>query len=96
MIMASNRSAIRCFTARDADPGALDGERIAVLGYGHLGRPFALNLRDSGVASLIVGNIDDAYAEQASADGFTVLPPGQAAAAADSTITTITETDITN
>jgi len=74
---------IRCFTAKDVDPGALDGERIAVLGYGHLGRPFALNLRDSGVTSLVIGNVADEYAEKAVADGFTVLPPSEAASSSD-------------
>jgi ketol-acid reductoisomerase len=81
--MTSQNAPIRCFTTRDAQPGALDGERIAVLGYGHLGRPFAMNLRDSGVTSLVIGNIPDAYADQAAADGFTVLPIGQATAQAD-------------
>lgn len=75
--------AIRCFTQKDAIPGALAGERIAILGYGHLGQPFALNLRDSGISGLVVGNIEDEYAAQARADGFEVLPLAQAAAQAD-------------
>ena len=33
--------------AADAQPGALAGERVAVLGYGNLGRTAALNLRDT-------------------------------------------------
>ena len=76
---------IRFFSTKDAAPHALDGERVAVIGYGHLGRPFALNLRDGsrGLASLVVGNIADAYAEQARADGFTVLSIAEAAAGAD-------------
>jgi ketol-acid reductoisomerase len=65
-------SPVRVFTRKDDSPGALDGERIAVLGYGHLGRPFALNLRDSGARSLVVGNIPDSYASQAADDGFEV------------------------
>ena len=95
--MAENRAdsqTIRFFTAQDADPQALDGERIAVIGYGHLGRPFALNLLDSlsrlgepGVPprarSLIIGNIPGEYADQAAADGLTVLPIGEAVASAD-------------
>jgi ketol-acid reductoisomerase len=82
----ANSQDIRFFTAQHADPHALDDERIAVIGYGHLGRPFALNLRDSlspRHAALTVGNIADEYAEQATADGFAVLPIGPAAAAAD-------------
>ena len=95
--MTENRAdsqTIRFFTAQDADPHALDGERIAVIGYGHLGRPFALNMRDSITAdhrterpgplpAPIVGNIPDEYADQARADGFTVLPIDQAVAGAD-------------
>jgi ketol-acid reductoisomerase len=73
--------AVRFFGREDGDPAALKGERLAVLGYGHLGRSAALNLRDSGVGSLVVGNIADEYAEQARAEGFRVLPIGQAVAA---------------
>src|SRR5262249_40681179 len=49
--------------------GALDGETVAILGYGIQGRAQALNLRDSGVA-VVVGNRPDAYRERAVADGF--------------------------
>jgi ketol-acid reductoisomerase len=38
----------------DADPKALEGKRIAVLGYGSQGRAHALNLRDSG-CDVVVG-----------------------------------------
>ena len=76
-------SSVRLFTAKDAIPGALDGERIAVLGYGNLGRALALNLRDSGVSPLVIGNIEDEYASQARADGFSVLPIGEAVASSD-------------
>lgn len=75
--------AVRCFTQADADPQALAGERIAVLGYGHLGQPFALNLRDYGVTSLVVGNIEDDYAAQARAEGFTVRSLAEATRQAD-------------
>ena len=33
----------------DADPSALDGQTVAVIGYGSQGHAHALNLRDSGV-----------------------------------------------
>ena len=33
----------------DADLEALKGQRVAVVGYGNQGRPWALNLRDSGL-----------------------------------------------
>lgn len=73
----------RCFTSRDAPAGGVGGERVAVVGYGNLGRPLALNLRDSGAAHVQVGNVDDDYAERARADGFTVLPIAEATAGAD-------------
>src|SRR5512140_3343583 len=57
---------------QDADLAVLAGCRIAVIGYGNLGRPFAQNLRDSGL-TVMIGNIDDDYALQAHRDGFDVL-----------------------
>lgn len=79
----TENNGIRFFTSKDADPTALAGERIAVIGYGNLGRPFALNMRDSGVSQMVIGNIADQYADQARSDGFSVLPVGKAAAQAD-------------
>jgi len=73
-------TAIRVYRPADAPEGALGGESVAVIGYGHLGRTAALNLRDSG-AKVRIGNRDDAYAEQARADGFEVVPIAVAAAA---------------
>jgi ketol-acid reductoisomerase len=66
------------YREQDASLTALDGCRIAVIGYGNLGRPFALNLRDRGLG-VIVGNIDDDYAIQAHRDGFDVLDIAEAA-----------------
>ena len=63
---------VKVYHAADAPPGALAGEAVAVLGYGHLGRTAALNLRDSG-AKVRVGNREDTYAEQARAEGFEVV-----------------------
>jgi ketol-acid reductoisomerase len=76
-------SQVRFFTAQDAVPRALDGERVAVVGYGLLGHSLAQNLRDSGVKPLLIGNMADGYADQARADGFAVLPIGEAVAASD-------------
>jgi ketol-acid reductoisomerase len=74
---------MRFFTSRHAEPGALHAERIAVLGYGHLGRPLALNLRDSGVEGLVIGNIEDKYSARARQDRFDVLSIAAAVAGAD-------------
>ncbi|HKC46230.1 MAG TPA: NAD(P)-binding domain-containing protein [Gemmatimonadales bacterium] len=69
---------MKIYRAGDVPRGALDGESIAVLGYGNLGRSAALNLRDSGV-NVRIGNRDDPYAEQARADGFEVVSLAAAA-----------------
>jgi len=69
---------MKVYRAGDAPPGALDGEAVAVLGYGNLGRSAALNLRDSGV-KVRVGNRDDQYADRARADGFELVPLATAA-----------------
>ncbi len=70
------------FHDADADPAALAGKAVAVIGYGNQGRSQAQNLRDSGLA-VIVGNRDDEYAAQAGADGFAVHPIGDACARAE-------------
>jgi len=69
----------RVYGAADVPSGALVGEAVAVLGYGHLGRTVALNLRDSGV-KVRIGNRPDEYADQARTDGFEVVPIAVAAA----------------
>ena len=75
-------TAARIFHDADADPTVLAGKTVAIVGYGNQGRSQALNLRDSGLA-VVVGNRDDAYAEQARADGFAVHPIADACARAD-------------
>jgi ketol-acid reductoisomerase len=57
------------FYADDADPDAIAGQTIAVVGYGNQGRSWALNLRDSGCAPLVCVRRDDSR-EEAIADGF--------------------------
>ena len=54
----------------DADLSALDGQRVAVVGYGNQGRSWALNLRDSGLAVEVFTQAD-ASRDQAEAEGFT-------------------------
>jgi ketol-acid reductoisomerase len=54
----------------DADLSVLDGQRVAVVGYGNQGRSWALNLRDSGLAVAVCTRAD-ASREQAEAEGFT-------------------------
>ena len=53
----------------DADLDALEGQRIAVVGYGNQGRSWALNLRDSGVDVVVCVRADETR-DTARADGF--------------------------
>ena len=71
------------FYERDANPNALKGKTIAVFGYGSQGHAQAQNLRDSGYNVIIGLDPSRGSATQAKADGFTVLPPADAAKKAD-------------
>ena len=55
-----------------------------MIGYGSQGRTHALNLRDSGVADIVVGLKEgSATRDKATADGFTVMTAGEATRGAD-------------
>ena len=72
------------FHDRDCDLTLIRGRRVAVIGYGSQGRTHALNLRDSGVADIVVGlKATSATRAKAQADGFPVMTAGEAAASAD-------------
>ena len=66
---------------RDASVTDIEGETVAVIGYGIQGKAFAANLRDSGV-TVVIGNRDDNYRTEAVADGFDTRPIAAAVAAA--------------
>ena len=71
------------FHDRDCDLSIIRGKRVAVIGYGSQGRTHALNLRDSGVADVVVGlKAGSATRAKALADGFPVLTAGEAASGA--------------
>jgi ketol-acid reductoisomerase len=72
------------FHDRDCDLSIIRGKRVAVIGYGSQGRTHALNLRDSGVADIVVAlKAGSATRAKAQADGFPVLTAGEAAESAD-------------
>ena len=73
---------MKIYTDADASLDPLNGQTVAILGYGNQGSAQARNLRDSG-AHVIIGNREDGYAEQARADGFETLSIADAAKAAD-------------
>ena len=53
----------------DADVADLEGQRVAVVGYGNQGRSWALNLRDSGIDVSVCVRADDTR-RAAEGDGF--------------------------
>jgi ketol-acid reductoisomerase len=71
------------FYEHDANPSALKDKTIAIFGYGSQGHAQAQNLRDSGYNVIVGLDPARASAKQAKADGFTVLPPAEAAKKAD-------------
>ena len=73
---------MKIYTDADASLEPLNGKTAAILGYGNQGRAQALNLRDSGV-TVLVGNRQDSYLDQARADGFAPVPILEAAQTAD-------------
>jgi ketol-acid reductoisomerase len=67
------------YTEEDANPAALKGAPIAVLGYGSQGRAHARNLRDSGFDVVVGARTGRTAERRAKADGFRVVSPAQAA-----------------
>jgi len=67
----------------DGDLSVLADRTVAIVGYGNQGRAQALNLRDSGVEDVIVGNREDASWDQAEQDGFPVYTVAEATDRAD-------------
>ena len=87
-------ASLRAFVEADGVLSVLSGRMIAVIGYGNQGRAQALNLRDSGVADIIVGTIEDESREQAERDGFAVRAIDEAARAADVLLLLIPDEDL--
>ena len=71
-------------TERDTDVSLLAGKRIAVLGFGSQGHAHALNLRDGGLAQVVVALREGSpKAEAAARENLCVMGLAQAAAWAD-------------
>jgi ketol-acid reductoisomerase len=73
----------KMFWEKDANPQALKGKRIAVLGYGSQGRAHALNLRDSKLNVVVGLRKGGASWGQAERDGWKLLSPSEASRGAD-------------
>jgi ketol-acid reductoisomerase len=78
-----SRSDTTVYRDEDADLTDLDGRTIAIIGYGNQGRAQGLNLRDSGVDDVIVGNRKDESWKRAEDDGFAVYTMAEAVERAD-------------
>ncbi len=75
---------MRVYYDRDADVNLIKSKKVAVVGYGSQGHAHANNLKDSGVAEVVVALREgSASAEKAGAAGFSVLPVAEAAQWAD-------------
>ncbi|MGF1499653.1 MAG: ketol-acid reductoisomerase [Elainellaceae cyanobacterium] len=73
----------RMYYDADANLDLLTGKTVAIIGYGSQGHAHALNLKDSGV-NVIVGLYEGSRSvAKAEAEGLTVKPVADAAAAAD-------------
>ena len=75
------RQMAKMFWEKDANPRALEGKRIAVLGYGSQGRAHALNLRDSKLDVVVGLRRGGPSWTQAEQDGWKLLSPSDASKA---------------
>jgi ketol-acid reductoisomerase len=82
----------RMYYDADADPAALQGQRIAILGYGSQGHAHALNLRDSGFDVRVGLPASSRSREAAEAEGLRVLTPAEACAESDVVMLLIPDT----
>jgi ketol-acid reductoisomerase len=75
---------MRVYYDRDADLNLIKGKQVAVFGYGSQGHAHALNLRDSGVAQVVVAlRPGSASHQKATGAGLSVVTPDEAASLAD-------------
>ena len=69
---SKEKTMAKMFWEKDANPRALEGKRIAVIGYGSQGRAHALNLRDSGLDVVVGLRKGGPSWKQAEKDGWTL------------------------
>ncbi|NDC83398.1 ketol-acid reductoisomerase [bacterium] len=70
---------LRLFYDKDTNLDLIRGKKIAILGYGSQGHAHAQNLKDSGVAQIVIGlRPGSATAQRAVDAGFTVASPQEA------------------
>ena len=75
---------MKVYYDKDADRDLIKKKKIAIVGYGSQGHAHALNLRDSGVADLVVALRTGSPSEpKAKAEGFKIMELSEAAEWAD-------------
>jgi len=74
--------AAKVYYDADANPAALSGKKVAVIGYGSQGHAHALNMKESGV-DVVVGLRPGKSWDAAESDGHVVMSVSDAAIAAD-------------
>ena len=75
---------MRVYYDRDADLALIKGKTVAIVGYGSQGHAHALNLKDSGVANVVVAlRAGSPSAKKAEAEGLRVMSVEEAARVAD-------------
>src|SRR5262244_1916132 len=74
---------MKIYYDNDADPKALAGKRIAVIGYGSQGFGHSNNLKDSGCDVIVGLRSDSPSVAKAQSAGFEVLPVADAAERGD-------------
>ena len=75
---------MRVYYDSDADVNLIKSKKVAIIGYGSQGHAHARNLKDSGVAQLVIGLRPSSVGiAKADAAGLKVMSPSEAAAWAD-------------
>ena len=69
---------MQIYSQKDVNKKALQGARIAILGYGSQGRAHALNLKDSGFDVVVGVRKTGASWAKAKKDGLQVAEPAEA------------------
>ncbi len=79
-----NTLGLNVYYDKDCNLDLIKGKKVAIIGYGSQGHAHAQNIKDSGVSEVIIGLREgSSSAAKAKNAGFTVMPPAEAAAAAD-------------
>ena len=80
----ANQTSLNVYYDKDCNLDLIKSKKVVVIGYGSQGHAHALNMKDSGVASVTIGLRDgSSSAAKAKAAGFDVLPPAEAVKDAD-------------